>query len=618
MPTPPFIDLTSEDTDAGKGGKVNSQVSEARQDLRHLMLSESRVQTPNRKRKYSQQSDTIIVEDSEHETSTPATTTSSRTSTSATTISTPDSTPSKRMRTASLQRNLNIDHTAVKDDEMNEQRKRTQSLGRRHIDLTISDSEDAVTLISRAFPVSHPPSARRGSRLEILADPIQIQDDDSDDDDSSAGLCSATSTADSNQGPNEVITVEDFLSDKELNLWLKDIRLAEKAAKEAQPNKRSVLNIFRGVRFTCAPGKAVELEDQSFLRIKKVTKNDKGEIFVAGYHLVRQNYLGLKMPKRKNEVVWVQQVAASDRQSRPALYEVSVSQVCRNREVVFTNQRFPCVSARTDSDSLLDANQDVKFGPLFCRLMMTVVSSGKNRIVEESIEHLKFQDADDKVRRTNLGKVAYTRHADMRTRYEWRKIATIPGGSEKVFREILDLDNTVKMSEGQRYAFGDAFCGAGGTSRGAVQAGLSIKWAFDFDDQAIASYELNFGGEGTDCRHEAVHEFLLNMHSKPPIIDILHISPPCQPFSHCHTVEGCRDEVNQAALFSVWHLLETLKPRAVTIEETDALMSRHKEWFSALISIFVNLGYSVRWAALRCQKYGVPQARKRLFIIASG
>ena len=507
MPTSSFIDLTSEDTGPGEGGIVNSHVSEVRQEFKHLALSELQILTPNKKRKYSQQSDDILVEDSEPGTSTPATTTSSRNSTSATTASTPSSTPSKRVRTASLQRLLTCDQIRVTNDESSEKRGRVESHGR-HVDLTIGDSEDAVALINRAFPVSHTSSMRRGSRLEILADPIQIEDDDSDDEDNDlfAGL---PATVDSKQEPNEVITVEDFLSDEELNLWLKDIRLAEKAAKEAQQNKRIELNIFRGVRFTCAPGKAVELEDQSFLRIKKVTKNDKGDIFVAGYHLVRQNFLGPKMPTRRNEVVWVQQIAASDRHSRPALYEVPVSQVRKNREVVFTNQRFPYISARTDQDSLLDAHQDVEFGPLFCRLKMTVVSSGKDCIVEESIEHLRFQDADDKVRKTNLGKEAYTRHADMRTRYEWRQIATIPGGSEKVFQEILDLENTVKMSEGQKYTFGDAFCGAGGTSRGAIQAGLSIKWAFDFDDQAIASYELNFGGEGTDCRHEAVHEFLL-------------------------------------------------------------------------------------------------------------
>jgi site-specific DNA-cytosine methylase len=51
------------------------------------------------------------------------------------------------------------------------------------------------------------------------------------------------------------------------------------------------------------------------------------------------------------------------------------------------------------------------------------------------------------------------------------------------------------------------------------------------------------------------------------MVDGLHILPPCQPFSAAHTVPSqIQDEINQAALFSVWHLLEKIKPRVATIE----------------------------------------------------
>ena len=196
----------------------------------------------------------------------------------------------------------------------------------------------------------------------------------------------------------------------------------------------------------------------------------------------------------------------------------------------------------------------------------------------------------------------------------------MPGGSHKVKQLVVGLDNEIKIAESQTYTFGDAFCGAGGTSRGALDAGLFAKWGFDMDEQAITSYHQNFGRGGTDCRHEAVHEFLQRARHDPPTVDVMHISPPCQPFSHAHTwdTNPARDEMNQAALFSVWHLVETMKPRAVTVEETDGIIVRHNEWFSALINIFVSLGYSVRWTTLKCQNYAVPQTRKRLFIIASG
>jgi DNA (cytosine-5)-methyltransferase 1 len=64
--------------------------------------------------------------------------------------------------------------------------------------------------------------------------------------------------------------------------------------------------------------------------------------------------------------------------------------------------------------------------------------------------------------------------------------------------------------------------------------------------------------------------------------------------------------------------LQTIKPRVVTIEETEGLLTRHIEWFSALINIIVYVGYSVRWRRIHCEGYGVPQNRTRLYVIASG
>ena len=482
------------------------------------------------------------------------------------------------------------------------------------IDLTLEDSRQAIALINRVFPISQSHSSRRASRLELLADPILIEDDE---DPSANPSCDDNG---SRTGFAGSLTSDDSLSDRDLRRWLTNFQLEEEVREEAEATKRVELDIFRGNHFTCAPGKAVELEDGSFLRIKKVTRNGRGEVFIGGIHLIRQNFVGLKMSNRKNELVWLQQGNKIGKLEYLEQHEVSVSQVRKNREIIFTNHTFPNISSRTDRDSLLDPLQDVELGPLFCRWKMTVIKGPKDRIVEESIEHLRYQDADDKVRCTNLGQVAYTRIADMRTRFNWRSIPNMPGGSHKMKQLVVGLDNDIETAESQSYTFGDAFCGAGGTSRGALDAGLFIRWGFDMDEQAITSYHQNFGRGGTDCGHEAVHEFLQRVRHEPPTVDMMHISPPCQPFSHAHTwdTNPARDEMNQAALFSVWHLVETMKPRAVTIEETDAIISRHNEWFSALINILVNLGYSVRWATLKCQNYAVPQTRKRLFIIASG
>ena len=61
-------------------------------------------------------------------------------------------------------------------------------------------------------------------------------------------------------------------------------------------------------------------------------------------------------------------------------------------------------------------------------------------------------------------------------------------GTSSAHPKVLEHD-----FEPSNYTFADGFCGAGGTSVGARDAGLHIKWAFDHDGDAIDTYALNHG-----------------------------------------------------------------------------------------------------------------------------
>lgn len=173
-----------------------------------------------------------------------------------------------------------------------------------------------------------------------------------------------------------------------------------------------------------------------------------------------------------------------------------------------------------------------------------------------------------------------------------------------------------RQSSQQRYTFGDCFCGAGGTSRGAIQAGLHIDWGFDFGRPACQSYKLNF--PAARIYNVWAHDFVnLPDHDHDCKVDICHLSPPCQYFSDAHTIAGTGDEMNTATLFSVSTLLEKAKPRVVTLEQTAGLLRRHSLFFNALVLMFTERGFSIRWRLLQCADYGLPQYRLRLFIIAS-
>ena len=168
----------------------------------------------------------------------------------------------------------------------------------------------------------------------------------------------------------------------------------------------------------------------------------------------------------------------------------------------------------------------------------------------------------------------------------------------------------------QRYSLGDAFCGAGGVSRGAVGAGLRVKWACDFNIEACRTYGSNF-------YKTAVYQYpmrtFLEIGEVILKVDILHLSPPCQFFSPAHTRPGPDDEMNLASMYCISQALQKCRPRIVTLEETSGLQdqNKHKQYFRSLVRQFTDNGYSVRWAIFRCCDWGIPQQRRRLFLIAA-
>lgn len=155
----------------------------------------------------------------------------------------------------------------------------------------------------------------------------------------------------------------------------------------------------------------------------------------------------------------------------------------------------------------------------------------------------------------------------------------------------------VIRTPGQQFTYGDAFCGAGGATRGAVMAGLHVKWGFDFARHACSSWRSNF--PFATCYHMAADQFVQTAKGNLAAVkvDILHLSPPCQFFSPAHTVMGVDDEMNVASLFAVQSVIEVSKARVVTLEQTFGIACpRFRFYFNALIQMFTAHDFSVRWS----------------------
>ena len=168
---------------------------------------------------------------------------------------------------------------------------------------------------------------------------------------------------------------------------------------------------------------------------------------------------------------------------------------------------------------------------------------------------------------------------------------------------------------GRRYSFADCFCGGGGMSRAAVDAGLSVKWAFDNDPDACDTYALNNFGTRVHCL--SVSEICDPQFKADLKVDIMHISTPCQFWSPAHTTPGKDDAANRATLFTIGGLLDRGRPRVVILEQTRGLESHHNDQFKIAMCQLVERSFSIRHSMLTCADFGVAQQRTRLFVIAA-
>ena len=154
----------------------------------------------------------------------------------------------------------------------------------------------------------------------------------------------------------------------------------------------------------------------------------------------------------------------------------------------------------------------------------------------------------------------------------------------------------------------DLFAGCGGMSLGFQNAGFKIIEAYDNWETAINIYKKNFTHPIIKCdlSEEDITHHLIEM--KP---DIIIGGPPCQDFS----IAGKRDfegiRANLTLIYS--HLIENVKPEWFVMENVYNI--EKSPIFEQAISIFKKAGYGITKHVWDASYMGVPQMRKRYFVI---
>lgn len=165
------------------------------------------------------------------------------------------------------------------------------------------------------------------------------------------------------------------------------------------------------------------------------------------------------------------------------------------------------------------------------------------------------------------------------------------------------------MDNKNNFTFIDLFAGIGGTRIGFERAGGKCVFSSEWDKDAQKTYYENFGeipkGDITKIETKEIPEF-----------DILIAGFPCQPFSMIGKREGFKHATQGTLFFEIVRILEDKKPKAFLLENVKGLTHHDKgNTFRIIKEALDSLGYHVYSEILDAADFGLPQIRKRIYIV---
>lgn len=196
--------------------------------------------------------------------------------------------------------------------------------------------------------------------------------------------------------------------------------------------------------------------------------------------------------------------------------------------------------------------------------------------------------------------------------------------TQERIRECIDYGikqkqkSNISIAE-KDYTVVDLFSGAGGLSRGFMDAKFKVLLGVDFDDAALKTFAENHGDAEAmkldlfDHNNiQKIADFLENKNTK---LDVLVGGPPCQGFS----LAGKREEFDQRNVLysSMVKTAKLLKPKVVVLENVPGMLTLYNGAGAERVRLdFEEIGYDVQQPQiLYAPDYGVPQIRKRVFFV---
>lgn len=186
-------------------------------------------------------------------------------------------------------------------------------------------------------------------------------------------------------------------------------------------------------------------------------------------------------------------------------------------------------------------------------------------------------------------------------------------------KNFIDVEQ--KLPSNRVFSVVSLFSGCGGKDLGFTggfnvfgkhydKNNFEIVWANDIDKYACATYKHNF-------KHDIVNDDIKNVDSNTiPVADIVIGGFPCQDFSIAGLRRGLSSERGKLYL-EMKRVILHCKPLAFVAENVEGLanINGSDSTIKTIVDDFAQCGYNVSYHLFNACDYGVPQTRKRVFIV---
>lgn len=161
----------------------------------------------------------------------------------------------------------------------------------------------------------------------------------------------------------------------------------------------------------------------------------------------------------------------------------------------------------------------------------------------------------------------------------------------------------------------ELFTGCGGMSLGIKRAGFDIVYANEINKDAVKTYRKNFPDVFVQQEDiKKVDPVLLK--KKIGTVDLIAAGTPCQGFS----MAGPRNpnDPRNKLFLQLLKFVDTFKPKIFVMENVPGILTMDDgKVIKRIEKSFLKIGYTIQYKILHASDFGVPQDRKRIFIVGS-